>query len=145
MPVKPGVVDTNVLVYALDADAPQHAASRACSPSRPRRGRHPLRHIANIVRVLFRRHQRAPRSKPLLPCRRDRGDFFPARFSSRVGGANTHGRGDFIRLLRRRPVTGGDIFDLQILATMNVNGIQSIYTFNAADFVSFPEIAVLTP
>jgi hypothetical protein len=29
MPVEPGVVDTNVLVYALDADAPQHATSRA--------------------------------------------------------------------------------------------------------------------
>ncbi len=28
MSVEPGVVDTNVLVYALDADAPQHAAAR---------------------------------------------------------------------------------------------------------------------
>jgi predicted nucleic acid-binding protein len=29
MPVEPGVIDTSVLVYALDADAPQHAVSRA--------------------------------------------------------------------------------------------------------------------
>jgi predicted nucleic acid-binding protein len=29
MPVEPGVGDTNVLVYALDADATQHASSRA--------------------------------------------------------------------------------------------------------------------
>ena len=29
MPVESGVIDTNVLVYALDADAPQHATSRA--------------------------------------------------------------------------------------------------------------------
>jgi predicted nucleic acid-binding protein len=29
MPVEPGLVDTNVPVYALDADAPQHAAARA--------------------------------------------------------------------------------------------------------------------
>jgi predicted nucleic acid-binding protein len=28
MSVEPGIVDTNVLVYALDADAPQHQASR---------------------------------------------------------------------------------------------------------------------
>jgi predicted nucleic acid-binding protein len=27
--VEPGIVDANVLVYAMDADAPQHAASRA--------------------------------------------------------------------------------------------------------------------
>jgi predicted nucleic acid-binding protein len=29
MGVEPGLVDANVLVYAMDADAPQHAASRA--------------------------------------------------------------------------------------------------------------------
>jgi predicted nucleic acid-binding protein len=29
MSIEPGIVDTNVLVYALDADAPQHAAARA--------------------------------------------------------------------------------------------------------------------
>jgi predicted nucleic acid-binding protein len=52
---------------------------------------------------------------------------------------------ELIRLVRRRPVTAGDIFDLQILATMNVNGIQRIYTFNTADFAGFPEIALLTP
>jgi predicted nucleic acid-binding protein len=34
MSVEPGIVDTNVLVYALDADAPQHAAARACSKPR---------------------------------------------------------------------------------------------------------------
>jgi predicted nucleic acid-binding protein len=27
--VEPGVVDANILVYAFDVDAPQHAASRA--------------------------------------------------------------------------------------------------------------------
>jgi predicted nucleic acid-binding protein len=29
MPVEPSIADTNVLVYALDADATQHASSRA--------------------------------------------------------------------------------------------------------------------
>src|SRR5580658_777309 len=29
MAVEPGLIDANVLVYAMDADAPQHAASRA--------------------------------------------------------------------------------------------------------------------
>jgi predicted nucleic acid-binding protein len=29
MSVEPGVVDTNVLIYALDADAARHAAARA--------------------------------------------------------------------------------------------------------------------
>jgi predicted nucleic acid-binding protein len=29
MPVEPGIVDTNVLIYALDTAAPQHAAALA--------------------------------------------------------------------------------------------------------------------
>ena len=29
MPVEPGVVDANILVYAVNSVAPQHAASRA--------------------------------------------------------------------------------------------------------------------
>jgi predicted nucleic acid-binding protein len=29
MSAEPGIIDANVLVYAFDADAPQHAASRA--------------------------------------------------------------------------------------------------------------------
>jgi predicted nucleic acid-binding protein len=42
-------------------------------------------------------------------------------------------------------VSGGDIFDLQIVATMKANGVQRIYTFNAEDFEVFPELAVLIP
>jgi predicted nucleic acid-binding protein len=51
----------------------------------------------------------------------------------------------WLDLLRRRPVTGGDVFDLQIVAAMQANGIQRIYTFNTDDFDVFPELAVLTP
>jgi predicted nucleic acid-binding protein len=42
-------------------------------------------------------------------------------------------------------VTGGDVFDLQIVATMQANGVQRIYTFNTADFEVFTELSVVTP
>ena len=48
-------------------------------------------------------------------------------------------------LLRRRPLTGGDVFDLQIVTTMQANGAQRIYTFNTADFAVFPELTVVSP
>ncbi len=51
----------------------------------------------------------------------------------------------WMELLRRRPVTGGDVFDLQIVATMRANGVQRIYTFNTDDFDVFPELAVVAP
>ena len=50
-----------------------------------------------------------------------------------------------MQLIERRPVIGADVFDLQIVATMQANGIQRIYTFNKGDFEVFPEIAVEVP
>jgi predicted nucleic acid-binding protein len=48
-------------------------------------------------------------------------------------------------LLRRHLVTGGDVFDLQIVAAMQANGIERIYTFNTADFEAFAELSIVTP
>jgi predicted nucleic acid-binding protein len=48
-------------------------------------------------------------------------------------------------LLHRHPVTGGDVFDLQFVATMQANGVQRIYTFNTRDFEVFSELSVVTP
>jgi predicted nucleic acid-binding protein len=48
-------------------------------------------------------------------------------------------------LLRRHPVTGPEIFDLQIIATMKANSVSRIYTFNAGDFAVFSELTVVVP
>jgi predicted nucleic acid-binding protein len=48
-------------------------------------------------------------------------------------------------LVRRYPVTGADVFDLQIVATMLLNDVQRIYTFNARDFEMIRAISVITP
>jgi hypothetical protein len=48
-------------------------------------------------------------------------------------------------LLRRCPVTGGDVFDLQIVATMLASDVSRIYTFNNAEFEMFSELAVISP
>lgn len=34
---------------------------------------------------------------------------------------------------------------MQIVATMQANGVQRIYTFNSDDFDVFPELTVVTP
>jgi predicted nucleic acid-binding protein len=52
---------------------------------------------------------------------------------------------NWMALLQRRPVTGGAVFDLQLVATMQANNIHRIYTFNARDFEVFPELTVIAP
>jgi len=45
----------------------------------------------------------------------------------------------WLDLLSRRPVVGGAVFDLQIVAAMLANDVRPIYTFNLKDFEPFPE------
>jgi predicted nucleic acid-binding protein len=144
MPVEPGLVDTNVLIYALDADAAQHASSRALLEA-GRAGSVTL-YVTSQIICEFYSVVTNPR-RVAKPCS---STAALAAISSLLGFLHVlpvpaQTVEELIRLVRRRPVTAGDIFDLQILATMNVNGIQRIYTFNTADFVGFPEIALLTP
>jgi hypothetical protein len=63
----------------------------------------------------------------LVPVLWQSRDLLSARFSARVAraGVPAHTVEELIRLLRRRPVTGGGIFDLQILAIMNVNPFRA--------------------
>jgi uncharacterized protein len=144
MLVEPGIVDTNVLIYALDTAAPQHAAARALldaartdattlfvtsqilcefysvltNPRRIARPRDAAEALSALSEMLAFLH--------VLP--------IPASTIDRL-----------LDLLRRHPVTGGDVFDLQIVATMQANGVERIYTFNTADFEAFPELSIVTP
>ena len=144
MPVEPGVVDTNILVYAVDADAPQHAPSRALLEA----GRDGSTTLCVTPQILCEFYS------IVTSARRVQNPCSPAEALGaislllgflRVLPVPMHTVEEIMRLLRRRPVIGADVFDLQIIATMNVNGIPRIYTFNAGDFAGFAEIDVLTP
>ena len=146
MSVEPGVLDANVLAYAVNADTPQHAASRvlldaANDPSVP------LYVTSQILCELYslitnpRRVVVASSSAKALNIISSMlalpGLYVLPTPARAVAG--------WMKLLQRHPVTGGDIFDLQIVATMQANGVQRIYTFNGDDFRVFPELAVVTP
>jgi len=51
----------------------------------------------------------------------------------------------WIALVRRHPVVGGDLFDIQLIATMLGNGITRIYTYHRDDFTPFAELEVIVP
>jgi predicted nucleic acid-binding protein len=51
----------------------------------------------------------------------------------------------WVALLRQHPVTGRQVFDAQLVATMLGNGITRLYTFDRADFERFPGLEVLIP
>jgi toxin-antitoxin system PIN domain toxin len=146
MPNEPALVDANVLVYAFYAEEERHAASRRLvdtaiehgarlcltsqvlaeffsvitNPKRVTLARTPEDAIAAIELIL------ALPGVSVLPTPRDLAQRW-------------------IALLRRHLVSGARVFDLQLIATMQANGVNSIYTYNRGDFAAFSEINVVTP
>jgi uncharacterized protein len=143
---EPAVIDANILIYAVNTDAPQHAASRRL-----------LETLLDPAATLY--------VTPQILC-----EFYsvvtnPRRIAKPFDAAQaTQMIVDLLELpglhvlpvppeaalkltelLKRAPVTGAGIFDLQIVATMQANGVSRIYTFNGADFQLFPELQVLAP
>jgi len=146
MPVEPGVLDANILAYALNADAPQHLASRALleAASDPSVTLYVTSQILCELYSLITNPRRFVSASSSAEAWNIISDMLalpglqvlptPARAVAR-----------WMELLKRRPVVGGDVFDLQIVATMQANGIERIYTFNTDDFTVFPELVVLRP
>jgi uncharacterized protein len=139
-------VDTNLLVYSVYRDTPQHATCRAwledaarvgltlcltsqvlaeffaivTNPKRVSQPRTANEAIAAIETVL------ALPGVTLLPV--------PPQVTAR-----------WLEMLRQHPVRGGAVFDLQLAATLAANGVGKICTFNHADFEGFPGLEVVTP
>jgi len=140
--VEPGIADTNVLVYALDADAPQHATARALLEL-ARSGSVILYVTSQILCEFYSVVTNARRvARPRTPddALNAISDLLAFLHVLPIPSRTVEG---WMRLLRRHPVTGGDIFDLQIIATMQANGIARIYTFNTDDFSAFAELEVM--
>jgi uncharacterized protein len=144
MSVEPGIVDTNVLVYALDADAPQHTVARALLEAG--RDAPTTLYVTSQILCEFYSIVTNPRlvSKPrsAADALTAISDLLAYLHVLPVPAATVDG---WLDLLRRHPVIGGDVFDLQIIATMQANGVQRIYTFNTADFEVFSELSIVTP
>lgn len=146
MSVEPGLVDTNVLVYALDATATQRAASHGL-----------LQAARNSTAELYVTSQILCEFYSMITNpRRIAAPFSPNEALEAVSALlalpgihvlPTPARAvvGWMSLLKRHPVTGGDVFDLHLVATMQANNVQRIYTFNARDFEVFSELTAMAP
>jgi predicted nucleic acid-binding protein len=146
MPVEPGAVDANVLVYAMDVDATQHAASRALVEA----ARNPAITLLVISQILCEFYSIVTNPRRVTVARTpeealDVIGVFLALPGMRVLPMPAGTVSRWMDLVRRHPVKGGEVFDLQLVATLQANNIDRIYTFNKGDFEAFPELHVLTP
>lgn len=144
MSAEPGIVDANVLVYAMDADARHHEAARALLATALDSST--TLYVTSQILCEFysvvTNARRVPKPRSSDDALRAISDLL---VFLHVLPIPAHAVEGWLDLPRRHPVVGGDVFDLQIVATMLANGVQRIYTFNTDDFEMFPELAVVTP
>jgi predicted nucleic acid-binding protein len=87
MSVEPGIVDANILIYALDAEAPQHVACRTLLEAA--QGEAPgttLYVTSQILCEFYAIVTNARRSQTAFFCRCLDRDFRDARFPPRAAG-----------------------------------------------------------
>ena len=140
------MVDTNVLVYAKYEDGEHYTAcSRLLEQAQD--GQLALCISPQVLGELYSTVTNPRRvSDPFTP---EEAIEVVAQFLTMPAMAILPVPGDVVRrwmaLVQRHPVTGGRVFDLQLVATMLGNGVRRIYTYNRSDFEAFEEIEVLTP
>jgi predicted nucleic acid-binding protein len=142
--IERGLVDTNVLIYALDADAAQHAVARSLLEA-ARDGAAVLYVTSQVLCEFYSIVTNARRvAKPRSPADalKALADLLTFLHVLPIPVQAAQGLMD---LLQRHPVSGGDVFDLQIIATMQANGLERIYTFNRGDFDAISGITVIEP
>lgn len=142
---EPAAVDTNILVYALFANAPQHKASRALL-SRAGQNDANLFVAAQSLAEFFavvtnpRRVTVARSVQEAIDAVEDLMTLPGLTVLSPPNDVASR----WCDLLRQHPVKGADIFDLQLIATILANGVHRLYTFNVVDFKPYSQVELLS-
>jgi len=144
--VETGIVDANVLAYALNADAAQHASARSLLNAA--RDASTTLYVTSQILCEFYSIITNVRRFPKAVSAGEAVSILSSLLALpglQILPTPAHVVEGWMQLLQRHPVTGAGIFDLQIVATMLSSGVQRIYTFNGSDFEVFKELTVLTP
>jgi toxin-antitoxin system PIN domain toxin len=140
------IIDTNVLVYAVDSESKHHALSKTLllQAANPGAGLCVApQNLAEFYAVVSdRRRVRNP--LPPTAAIQAMNDLLtlPGLALLTVPIDVTK---RFVELLQRYAVVAQHTFDAYLVATMLGNGVSRIHTFNAADFDPFDELEVLVP
>lgn len=140
------LLDTNVLVYALDASSEHHAASRAVLD----RAQSPDAGLCVVPQSLAEFFSLVTNAKRVASPKSPEEALATVESIVALPGIEVlpvpfDVVARWIELCRKHPVKGAGIYDLQIIAVMLANGVQRICTFDTADFEPFSEVKVETP
>ncbi len=142
----PAILDTNILVYAVDAEAEHHVASKALL----HQAKAPDAALCLTAQIV------AEFCAVVTDRRRVRSPVTPVEATHAIATMLEHPGLSllpvpidvtvrFLELLKRGSFVAQQVFDAYLVATMLGNGIRCIHTFNVRDFERFEGIEVRRP
>lgn len=134
------LVDANILIYAASPAVPQYQASRGLLESDTKLCVSPQVFAEFYSVVTNPRRVTVPftpaEARAFIGALLPRLDVLPM-----IGAVVVR----WVELAEKHGVTGADVFDVQLVATMLENDVRRIYTYNRGDFEPFGELEVVTP
>ncbi len=138
------LLDTNLLVYALNADAAQHQESRRIVES-ALEGRLQAVLIPQVLVETYAMLTDPKRvSRPLSPDAAWR-EIEVYRTAIPLLPWNDQVLPGLGRLLTAAKITGQDVFDTMIVACMHAHNVRSICSYNRTGFGRYPGVDVVSP
>lgn len=145
-PLEPLLLDTNILVYAMDGLSPHHAASRAVLEQ----ARSPEARLCVVAQSLAEFYSLVTNPRRVASPKSPEEALAVVEAILLLPGLEVLPIpldivARWIDLCRNHPVKGPRIYDLQIIAVILANGVRRICTFDRSDFEPFSGIIVETP
>lgn len=144
MAADPVFLDTNVLVYVSRPTAPEHAVAQRILGQLEADGgalwisQQVFREYLSVITRPQATASALPMATALADVRRFRASFEIAEDSSTVLDR-------LLQLLTTHPVTGKQVHDANLVATMLEHDVCRLLTFNTADFQRFADVITLVP
>jgi predicted nucleic acid-binding protein len=136
--------DTNVLVYALNADSPHHSESRTVVEA-ALTGRLPGVLVPQVLLEAYAvLTDRRRVERPLAP-EEAQDALEPLRVGLRVLPAEAHALEALRELIALRRPVAQEVFDVFLAAQMRAHGIPRLCTYDVDGFRGYPGVAAATP
>jgi predicted nucleic acid-binding protein len=145
MPGSSYLVDTNILLRLVQPDSPEYGSIRECADRLWARGAdlfYTSQNLAEFWNVCTRPADRNGFGFSIAETD-ERATLIESKFSFAPDSEATHQESR--RMVVAANVSGIQVHDARLVATMHVHGIENLLTLNVKDFRRFGDITVLSP
>lgn len=134
------LIDTNILIYAINLNSKFNKSSRVYLSENVTFSVIADQNINEALRLLT--HEKYENKLSLNKALRALKNIQDRCISIHPNSQTSE---IFIKILSKYNVSSNRLYDAYLVATMYANGIKTIVTANEKDFIQFPELKVINP